>query len=205
MSSLPNNKFNDDFSNNIGFSQTYQRSNALRWQNRFFFLALGTTLALFTSFLEFKLALNQSNLLLMSIAVVKLVLQQLVVFGLSPTFFLATVSILPEDVERNRALKLSKTKNMKKEQLGLHPKVDLLVPCCREPIDMIQDTVRACLALSYPRDSFCVFVLDDGGDDFLRNWIEKENAEAVAAGSLMYVRRKKISGVPHYFKVDGMT
>lgn len=42
------------------------------------------------------------------------------------------------------------------------PTVDVLLPCCKEDLDVILDTVKACVKSDYPRDRFRVFVLDDG-------------------------------------------
>lgn len=42
------------------------------------------------------------------------------------------------------------------------PFVDVLLPCCGEPAEVIMDTVRAACALDYPISQFRVLVLDDG-------------------------------------------
>lgn len=42
------------------------------------------------------------------------------------------------------------------------PRVDILLPCCGEPVEVILDTVRAACTLDYPVSSFRVLVLDDG-------------------------------------------
>lgn len=51
------------------------------------------------------------------------------------------------------------------------PNIDVVIPCCREPIDVLQDTVIAALALDYPQDRFRVIVSDDGGSMQLQSWI----------------------------------
>lgn len=48
------------------------------------------------------------------------------------------------------------------------PLVDVLLPCCGEPVDVIMDTVRAACALDYPITRFRVLVLDDGGSIHLQ-------------------------------------
>ncbi|WP_254977755.1 glycosyltransferase [Cyanobium sp. ATX 6A2] len=40
------------------------------------------------------------------------------------------------------------------------PAVDVLVPCCGEPLELVQRTLGGCLALAYPR--LTVWLLDDG-------------------------------------------
>ncbi|KAE8389475.1 nucleotide-diphospho-sugar transferase [Aspergillus alliaceus] len=42
------------------------------------------------------------------------------------------------------------------------PRVDVLVPCCGEPIEVILDTVRAACTMDYPSSRYRVLVLDDG-------------------------------------------
>ncbi len=42
------------------------------------------------------------------------------------------------------------------------PLVDIVVPCCNEPLDIIQDTVMGVLALDYPQDKYRLVVADDG-------------------------------------------
>jgi hypothetical protein len=190
---------NDNTSNN-DFSQLYNRDGALKWRYRLLILVVGSVLKWTTSVLEFRLGLKQNNLSMMIIAVLKFVLQQIVDFGLTPTYFMAKANILPDQVERRRALRKTAGEEDPKTPIPF-PKVDLFVPCCHEPLDVIKDTVSACLDLAYPKEQLCILVLDDGGDDALREWIEKDKLEAVNTGHLIYVRRKKEVGKPHHFKV----
>ena len=37
----------------------------------------------------------------------------------------------------------------------------VLLPCCGENLDIISDTIKACVALDYPPDKFRIYVLDD--------------------------------------------
>ncbi|KNG89711.1 hypothetical protein ANOM_002307 [Aspergillus nomiae NRRL 13137] len=53
------------------------------------------------------------------------------------------------------------------------PSVDILLPCCGEPLDMLLDTIRAICVIDYPQSSFRVLVLDDGNSIQLREWVEK--------------------------------
>lgn len=61
--------------------------------------------------------------------------------------------------------------------LGEHnlPSVDVLIPTCGEPLDVVKDTVRAALALDYPLHRFRVIVTDDGRDPELRDWVAGKN------------------------------
>ncbi|KAJ5619503.1 hypothetical protein N7510_003487 [Penicillium lagena] len=59
-----------------------------------------------------------------------------------------------------KRLRLQGTKNL--------PYVDILLPCCGEPVDVIMDTVRAACTLDYPVSHFRVLVLDDGGSTVLK-------------------------------------
>ncbi|PYH89206.1 glycosyl transferase [Aspergillus ellipticus CBS 707.79] len=47
------------------------------------------------------------------------------------------------------------------------PRVDVLVPCCGEPEEVILDTVRAACSMDYPASRFRVLVLDDGASAVL--------------------------------------
>lgn len=42
------------------------------------------------------------------------------------------------------------------------PSVDVLIPCYTEPVEVVEQTLRAALRLAYPGDRLNVFVLDDG-------------------------------------------
>jgi hypothetical protein len=51
------------------------------------------------------------------------------------------------------------------------PFIDVVIPCCKESIDVLQDTIMAAIALDYPEDRFRVIVTDDGGSSQLESWI----------------------------------
>ncbi|KAJ5285972.1 CAZyme family GT2 [Penicillium chrysogenum] len=53
------------------------------------------------------------------------------------------------------------------------PRVDVLVTCCGEPIEIILDTVRAACCLDYPTSDFRVRLLDDGASNDLHDAIAK--------------------------------
>ncbi|KAL8694268.1 MAG: hypothetical protein Q9218_001036 [Villophora microphyllina] len=42
------------------------------------------------------------------------------------------------------------------------PTVDVLIPCCGEPLEVVLDTVKAACSLDYPKDRYRIAVLDDG-------------------------------------------
>ncbi|KAJ3337837.1 hypothetical protein HDU93_000456 [Gonapodya sp. JEL0774] len=83
------------------------------------------------------------------------------------------------------------------------PTVDILIPCCTEPVELIKDTVKAALGQDYPRECFMVHICDDGGDDVLREWIQNELIKDRGL-NVNYIRRVKIKGVPHHFKAGNM-
>lgn len=87
-------------------------------------------------------------------------------------------------------------------EAGPYPQVAMFICCCNEPVDVIQDTVRGALAQIYPVDRYTVWVLDDGGDDVLKEWVESEGVEQ--GGRLRYVRRPKPKGLPHHFKAGNI-
>ncbi|KXS22435.1 glycosyltransferase family 2 protein [Gonapodya prolifera JEL478] len=83
------------------------------------------------------------------------------------------------------------------------PTVDILVPCCTEPTELIKDTVKAALGQDYPRECFMVHICDDGGDDVLKDWIQNE-LQKERNLNVNYIRRVKIKGVPHHYKAGNM-
>ncbi|KAJ0418742.1 glycosyl transferase [Aspergillus carlsbadensis] len=48
------------------------------------------------------------------------------------------------------------------------PRIDVLIPCCGEPLDVILDTVRGACCMDYPAGQFRVLLLDDGGSSSLK-------------------------------------
>ncbi|KAH7431466.1 hypothetical protein KP509_08G049600 [Ceratopteris richardii] len=84
-----------------------------------------------------------------------------------------------------------------------YPTVHIMLPCCKEPTEVPQDSILAALALNYPKDRFRVFVLDDGGDDDLKAFCDAYRVES-GNDQLVYLRRKKIPGVPHNFKCGNL-
>ncbi|CAL5872217.1 uncharacterized protein PFLUO_LOCUS6476 [Penicillium psychrofluorescens] len=64
-----------------------------------------------------------------------------------------------------KRLRLQGTKNV--------PRVDVLLPCCGEPVEVIMDTVRAACTLDYPASHFRVLVLDDGDSTVLKKAVAK--------------------------------
>ncbi|KAJ5827479.1 hypothetical protein N7447_004242, partial [Penicillium robsamsonii] len=71
------------------------------------------------------------------------------------------------------------------------PRVDVLVTCCGEPVEIILDTVRAACAMDYPASRFRVRLLDDGASRDLRDEIAKL---ATKWTHLSYHTRGKQSG-----------
>ncbi|KGO74167.1 hypothetical protein PITC_022250 [Penicillium italicum] len=71
------------------------------------------------------------------------------------------------------------------------PRVDVLVTCCGEPVEIILDTVRAACGLDYPASRFRVRLLDDGGSIDLRDAIAKLTTKWT---HLSYHTRGKQSG-----------
>jgi cellulose synthase (UDP-forming) len=57
--------------------------------------------------------------------------------------------------------------------LDHYPTVDVLITCCNEPVDIVEQGLRAALALDYPTDKLRVFVLDDGNSPAIQSMVEK--------------------------------
>ena len=85
-------------------------------------------------------------------------------------------------------------------------KVDIIIPCCKEPLQMIKDTVSAVIALDWT--ALDIFVCDDGEDDDLSEWVAYLNAEVFEnipnsiERTIQYVRRIKSN--PHHAKAGNI-
>lgn len=86
------------------------------------------------------------------------------------------------------------------------PTVDVLIPCCREPTDVIIDTVAAAVAQDYPPQRLRVFLLDDGHDENLREAINRLSTESAKANGpqVRYLSRKLGAGVRSYYKAGNL-
>ncbi|RAL00128.1 glycosyltransferase family 2 protein [Aspergillus ibericus CBS 121593] len=84
-------------------------------------------------------------------------------------------AIVADVLRRDQRLTLSAgpaSRSQPRPRLRLHgtdqlPQVDVLVPCCGEPVDVILDTVRAACRMDYPIAKFRVLVMDDGASSAL--------------------------------------
>jgi cellulose synthase/poly-beta-1,6-N-acetylglucosamine synthase-like glycosyltransferase len=87
------------------------------------------------------------------------------------------------------------------------PSVDVLVPCCGEPADVVLDTVAAAVAQDYPHQRFRVFVLDDARDDSLQDAVQvlgKKSAEKNGPQVRYLSRDPAAPGVKSYFKAGNL-
>ncbi|KAI1381980.1 glycosyltransferase family 2 protein [Hypoxylon crocopeplum] len=66
------------------------------------------------------------------------------------------------------------------------PHIDVIVTCCHESLDIIQDTVLGALAVDYPQDHFRVVLTDDGASAIVREW-----ASELKKPNLYYTARVK--------------
>ncbi|KAJ3409798.1 hypothetical protein HDV05_004266 [Chytridiales sp. JEL 0842] len=89
------------------------------------------------------------------------------------------------------------------------PMVDILIPTCGEPLDVLKDTIKACLCIDYAPQRLRIWILDDAKSPHLKQWCEealylldfpKTTRTRSGLPQLLYRSRTKIPGVPHYFK-----
>lgn len=59
------------------------------------------------------------------------------------------------------------------------PTMDIFLPVCREPLEVIENTWRHVAKLDYPEDKLKVYVLDDGAMDEVREMSKKYGFEYV--------------------------
>ena len=82
------------------------------------------------------------------------------------------------------------------------PAVDVMITCCREPVETIINTVTAAALQDYPSRQLRVFVLDDGNDPNLRHELDKlkyrltSKIEQGKSGDIIYVCRR-LEGESH--------
>lgn len=86
------------------------------------------------------------------------------------------------------------------------PTVDVFITCCREPNDVIIDTVAAAVAQDYPPQRFRVLVLDDGHDEKLREAIKRLSTKSAETNGpqVRYLSRKVEAGIRSYFKAGNL-
>ncbi|KAF2752905.1 nucleotide-diphospho-sugar transferase [Pseudovirgaria hyperparasitica] len=53
------------------------------------------------------------------------------------------------------------------------PTVDIYLPCCKEPIEVLENTYKHVTELIYPPDKLKVYVLDDGADEAVKTLAEQ--------------------------------
>ncbi|OQE06832.1 hypothetical protein PENVUL_c016G03681 [Penicillium vulpinum] len=113
-----------------------------------------------------------------------------VIFGVEGLF--AHISLNHQRLSLAATTKPS-NQTIRKRLLGTEnlPRVDVLVTCCGEPVEIILDTVRAACALDYPVSRFRVQLLDDGASTELHDEIAKL---ATKWTHLSYHTRGKQSG-----------
>lgn len=54
-----------------------------------------------------------------------------------------------------------------------YPTVDIFVTCYNEPVEMVEDTVRAALEIDYPANKLRVYILDDGNSADMRSMSQR--------------------------------
>lgn len=79
--------------------------------------------------------------------------------------------------------------------------VDLIILTCKEPNDIIMDTVKSCVDLDYPKDKLRVIVSDDGKDDELK---AKVLGCRAVFKNVVYHRRERPEGFHHGFKAGNI-
>ncbi|CAF4447558.1 unnamed protein product, partial [Adineta steineri] len=84
------------------------------------------------------------------------------------------------------------------------PLVDIIIVCCHEPSDILLDTVRSALALNYPKNKYRIWILDDGKDEFMEQYISKICVIYQRSPLVKYIRRFKEENKPHYYKAGNI-
>lgn len=77
--------------------------------------------------------------------------------------------------------------------LGKGPTVDVLLPCWGEELEVIADTIKACVASDYPPNRFRIFVLDDANSPQVKDLVRQIQtwASAISSVEIIYAARPK--------------
>ncbi len=68
------------------------------------------------------------------------------------------------------------------------PTVDIFITCYNEPVEMIEETARAALAIDYPETKLAVYILDDGNSPQVRTMAKKLASADLESPQLQRVR-----------------
>jgi len=96
-------------------------------------------------------------------------------------------------------------------QLGLplksYPTVDVFIPCYKEPVEIIKETLEAACNMDYPREKLTVVLCDDGKRDETKAMFDKVYTACKASKNkvtLHYLAREKTPGVDHHAKAGNL-
>ena len=64
------------------------------------------------------------------------------------------------------------------------PTVDVFITCYNEPVEIVEKTTKAALAIDYPLTKLCVYVLDDGNSPTIRAMTERLGLEDLQSPKL---------------------
>ena len=91
------------------------------------------------------------------------------------------------------------------ELVGNHvPRVSILITCCGEDPELAMDCLRAASSQDYPCDRYHIFVLDDAANAEMKEMVQTYSNEHSNGPGVTYLARKKIVGVPHYYKAGNL-
>lgn len=126
----------------------------------------------------------------------------LVVLGCEFMYFLSSLISMIQTL-----IPPSKRPNLRLTDDGPFPNIDIFITCCKEEVDVIQDTLLAALNQNYPKNKYMVYILDDGKDENLLNLCNNYITNSTENGdiiNLKYLSREKRKGVPHHFKAGNI-
>jgi cellulose synthase (UDP-forming) len=91
-----------------------------------------------------------------------------------------------------------------------YPSVDILVPVVGEPLYILERTLTGCIAQSYPKDSFKVYVLDDGPREEVRSladqlgvvYLSRADRKHAKAGNVNNALEHSSGELVAFFDVD---
>ncbi|KAJ6535854.1 nucleotide-diphospho-sugar transferase [Mycena vulgaris] len=128
------------------------------------------------------------------------IMPELYWFGVFATF-MQLYSILSYSIEYlGRDYELDNHKKVVEKFTSLpghEPSVDIFLPCCREPLEILENTYKYVAQLAYP--NYKVWVLDDGGLDTVKHLAERFGFNYVRRSDKPHLR--KAGNLRHAFRI----
>ena len=97
------------------------------------------------------------------------------------------MGILGKDFDHAGHLQILEEYPLTTEELA--PSVDIYLPTCKEPLEVLENTYRHIIRLKYPTSRVKVFVLDDGAQESVRQLCNKYGFNYILRGDRPHLKK----------------